>query len=165
MGNPDAKEPEFSGDYIRHLMAAKDGGQNEEVSTVANSISALLRLITNNQGIDEITKAILDRMHASKMTAFDFGLLSHILQPKKRMDIAYNAISEFLEEKYDVTAGSKFMRAWCNSNVEDRGSAISAHLKQTIALGQENPDIIRTLSDEFGIMDFWRYPKEMLVRQ
>lgn len=60
----------------------------------------------------------------------------------------------------------KIIGEWMNTHKEKkRIKMVRKNWKRLLALESENPGIARVLYDEFGISNFARYPKEILIKQ
>jgi hypothetical protein len=83
---------------------------------------------------------------------------------KKVMLRAYEELEAGIRQ-YDLSA-DKIIAAWLiSTGPEDLHNRIHDNISQMMRIERISPGICKFLLDEFGIMDFARYPAELLLRQ
>jgi hypothetical protein len=121
----------------------------------------------------------VDPEHSSAMAkAYQEYLLSNPSKDEQKLlaklhsDEKYNSIKTTLHKSVDQNIQqyhldtSKFMNAWALScKPEEFAETIKINLEAIHALEEQRPGAAKILSEEFGIMDFARYPIKILLAQ
>lgn len=107
---------------------------------------------------DPVGKALLELAEKYRKNTEIYASCLSIVEEYFPLDVSGEKLGEFLKQ-YDLPS-AKILEAWRKEK-----NAITINMQAVIELEAVKPGICLQLYEEFGIADFGRYPKDMLIRQ